>query len=235
VQGHAAALRSPGPTLLSGGLWRVLRAGFHLLGVIVLPFETDSIPSAEHAEEIAEGILRAARGGDRDAFGAIVDHYEERLRILAFGLLRDRDLMNDALQDTFVSAYRSLPKFRGDAALGTWLYRICYRACLVYVKRGRLTLVAEVDAGPLAAPGDHGEDLGLRDLLATALGELPAEQRVAVLMVDRDGYDYRSVADVLGVPEGTVASRLSAARASLRVALRRELDADGVLGGGEGR
>lgn len=235
MQGHAAALRRLSPTPLSGGLWRVLQAGFHLLGVIALPTETESIPSAEHADEIAESVLRAARGGDRDAFGAIVDHYEERLRILAFGLLRDRDLMNDALQDTFVSAYRSLPKFRGDAALGTWLYRICYRACLVYVKRGRLTLVAEVDAGPLAAPGDHGEDLGLRDLLATALGELPAEQRVAVLMVDRDGYDYRSVADVLGVPEGTVASRLSAARASLRVALRRELDADGVLGGGEGR
>lgn len=235
MQGHAVELRSVGPTPLSGGLWRVLQAGCHLLGVIALPTEANSIPNAGSAEEIGESVLRAARGGDRDAFGAIVDHYEERLRVLAFSLLHDRDLMNDALQDTFVSAYRSLPTFRGDAALGTWLYRICYRACLVYVKRGRLTFVAEEDAWPLAAPGDHGEDLALRDALGVALGELPAAQRVAVLLVDRDGYDYRSVADVLGVREGTVASRLSAARASLRMALRRELDADGAVGGGEGR
>jgi RNA polymerase sigma-70 factor (ECF subfamily) len=235
VPGYSVAIESAGPVPLSGGLWRVLRACFHLLGVIALSTETTPSPSGEKAEEIAESVVRAARRGDRAAFDAIVDQYEERLRVLAFSLLHDRELMNDALQDTFVSAFRALPGFRGEAALGTWLYRICYRACLVYVKRGKLTIVAEEVAGPLAAPGDHVEDLVLRGALAAALGELPAEQRVAVLMVDRDGYGYRSVADVLGVPEGTVASRLSAARSSLRVALRRELDADGVVGGGEGR
>ena len=225
MQGHAVAFRSVDTGSLADGLWRTLRAGFHVLGVIALPIEADAVRGAAGAGEIDAGVLRAARSGDRDAFAAIVDHYEHRLRVLAFSLLHDRDLMNDALQDTFVSAYRALPKVRGDAALGTWLYRICYRACLAYGKRDAMALVSEGEAESLAAPGDHGEDLATRDALAAALATLPAEQRVAVLMVDRDGYDYRAVAGVLGVPEGTVASRLSAGRAVLRAALRSEFRA----------
>lgn len=172
--------------------------------------------------EVGASVLRAARRGDRHAFELIVEHHQERLRVLAFHLLGDREQMNDALQDTFVNAYRALPGFRGEAALGTWLHRICYRVCLGYLGERRSDVDGDDVLAAAPAPGEAAEDLAVRDALAVALRELPAEQRVVVLLVDRDGYDYASVASVLDVPVGTVASRLSVARAALRRALAAE-------------
>jgi RNA polymerase sigma-70 factor (ECF subfamily) len=71
------------------------------------------------AREVDGAVLRRAQRGDHGAFHEIVDHYEGRLRVLAFNLLRDSDQMNDALQDAFVKAWSGLPGFRGDAALRT--------------------------------------------------------------------------------------------------------------------
>ena len=184
--------------------------------------------------DVEASVLRAARRGDRHAFELIVEHYQERLRVLAFHLLGDRDQMNDALQDTFVNAYRALPRFRGDAALGTWLHRICYRVCLGYLEDRRSDPDGEDALAATPAPGEAEEDLSLREALAVALDGLPAEQRVVVLLVDRDGYDYASVASVLDVPVGTVASRLSVARAALRQTLAAERGGRSRAGGRDG-
>jgi RNA polymerase sigma-70 factor (ECF subfamily) len=161
---------------------------------------------------------RVCRGDER-AFAALVRHYDAGLRRLAFRLLGDRGRMDDALQEAYVSAYRALPRFRGDASLGTWLYRIAYNACLDELKRTRA--VVDLDSvRDRAHPGaDPIEALSIRHTLAGALAELPLEDRAAVLLVDADGFDYRGAAEVLGVPEGTVASRLNRARAALRQAL----------------
>jgi RNA polymerase sigma-70 factor (ECF subfamily) len=124
--------------------------------------------------------------------------------------------MDDALQETYVRAFRALPAFRGDSSPGTWLYRIAYNACLDELRRTRQVVPLDSvrdrsDPGPGAA-----ETVPARRALADALGRLPAEDRAAVLLVDAQGFDYRSAAEVLGVPEGTVASRLNRARATLR-------------------
>src|SRR5262245_6653697 len=80
-------------------------------------------------EEIDPHALAQARRGDERAFAAFVRHYDAGLRALAWRLLGDRALMDDALQETYVKAYRALPRFLGEAGPGTWLYRIAYRAC----------------------------------------------------------------------------------------------------------
>ena len=165
-------------------------------------------------------MLRRAQRGDHGAFHQIVDHYEGRLRVLAYGLLRDSDQMNDALQDTFVKAWTALPEFRGEAALGTWLHRICYRVCLDDLRRQRVRPAGETLVEDLADPADEAEGLALREQVSEALGRLPVEQRAVLLLVDREGYDYGTVAEALEVPVGTVASRLSLARAAMRRALR---------------
>lgn len=180
------------------------------------------VMSSYREGDVEASVLRAARCGDRHAFELIVEHYQERLQVLAFHLLGDREQMNDALQDTFVGAYRALPGFRGDAALATWLHRICYRVCLGYLRERRSDVDGDDVLAAVPAPGEAAEDLALQDALAVALHALPAEQRVVVLLVDRDGHDYASVASVLDVPVGTVASRLSAGRAALRRALAAE-------------
>ena len=174
------------------------------------------------AREIDGAVLRRAQRGDHGAFHEIVDHYEGRLRVLAYHLLQDADQMNDALQDTFVKAWSGLPGFRGDAALGTWLHQVCYRICLDYLRRQKVRPAGEMLADDLADPADDVGGLALREQVSAALGRLPVEQRAVLLLVDREGYDYGTVAEALEVPVGTVASRLSLARAAMRRALRPE-------------
>ncbi|HEY5168149.1 MAG TPA: sigma-70 family RNA polymerase sigma factor [Thermoleophilia bacterium] len=172
------------------------------------------------SREIDGAVLRRAQHGDHGAFHEIVDHYEGRLRVLAYHLLRDADQMNDALQDTFVKAWSGLPDFRGDAALGTWLHQVCYRVCLDYLRRQKVRPAGEELPDELVDPADDVGNLALREQVNAALGRLPAEQRAVLLLVDHEGYDYGRVARALEVPVGTVASRLSLARAAMRRALR---------------
>jgi len=170
--------------------------------------------------EIDPFTLDAAQRGDRAAFDAIVDLYDERLRLLAFHLLHDADLADDALQDTFFNAYRGLPAFHRRSALGTWLYRITYTVCMGYLRRPRAASVSFEEAQEvIGADVDLADAYATRSQVSAALARLSPEQRVVVLLVDRDGFDYQSVADVLDVPKGTVCSRLVAARAALRGAL----------------
>ena len=183
---------------------------------------------APQSREIDGAVLRRAQRGDHGAFHEIVDHYEARLRVLAYHLLRDADLMNDALQDTFVKAWGGLPAFRGDAALGTWLHQICYRICLDYLRRQRARPAGVELSDDLADPTDDVDGLTMRDQVDAALGRLPVEQRAVLLLVDREGYDYATVAAALEIPVGTVASRLSLARAAMRRALRPGTLIEGV-------
>jgi RNA polymerase sigma-70 factor (ECF subfamily) len=181
-----------------------------------------------HAE-VGQETLRAAVEGDRRAFETIVTVYEPRLRALAYQMLRDRHAVDDVLQDVFLRAYRGLHKFRGDAVLGTWLHRITYTSCLDLIRKRRVVLVPleAVEADPGLQRPD--EDLAVKLSLQRALTTLDAEHLVAVLMVDRDGYDYATVARVLRIPVGTVGSRLNAARLRLRAELQwQDEDAPGV-------
>lgn len=165
--------------------------------------------------------LARARRGDERAFAALVRHYDAGLRALAFRLLGDRTRMDDALQEAYVKAYRALPRFRGDASLGTWLYRITYNACLDELKRTRAVVDLESVRDRAQTGFDPIETLSIRHMLAGALAALPPEERAAVLLVDANGFDYRDAAEVLGIPEGTVASRLNRARAALRRTLEK--------------
>jgi RNA polymerase sigma-70 factor, ECF subfamily len=166
--------------------------------------------------DIDDATIARARRGDQRAFARLVRHYDDGLRALAYRLLGDRDRMDDALQEAYLRAFRALPSFRGDSSPGTWLYRIAYNACIDELRRERqvvpLDSVRE-RADPRPGPADA---LPLRSALEDGLAALPPDDRAAVLLVDAQGFDYRSAAEILGVPEGTVASRLNRTRALLR-------------------
>jgi RNA polymerase sigma-70 factor (ECF subfamily) len=177
----------------------------------------------ETTGEVDALVVARARRGEAAAFADIVRHYDDRLRAVAFRLLGDRDRMDDVLQEVYVKAFRSLPSFKGASALGTWLYRITYNACIDDLRR-RPALVALSDFGDRSAevadPGAGPEDIATgRGDLAAALNALPPDQRTAVMLVDAYGLDYADAAEVLGVRVGTIGSRLSRARAVLRDAL----------------
>jgi RNA polymerase sigma-70 factor (ECF subfamily) len=175
--------------------------------------------AAPSVKEIDARTFARARRGDDRAFTALVRHYDDGLRTLAFRLLGDRTRMDDALQEAYVKAYRALPRFRGDSSPGTWLYRIAYNACLDELRRTRDVVDLDAVRERAGHGGDTVEAISNREALACALAELPREDRAALLLVDAAGFDYRAAAEVLGIPEGTVGSRLNRARAALRRAL----------------
>lgn len=174
------------------------------------------------AGEVDQLVLTRARRGDYVAFTQIVDHYDHRMRGLAFRLLGDRDRMDDVLQEAYVKAFRSMPRFKGDSALGTWLYRIVYNACIDDL-RSRKPTVAFDERLDVADSRPDPADVAIgRQDLAAALDTLPPDQKAAVLLVDAYGLDYAEAADALDVATGTIGSRLNRARSCLRTLLGPE-------------
>ena len=167
--------------------------------------------------------------GDPAAFLELVKRHDARLRGLAYRLLAgDRDVMDDVMQDAYVRAYRSLGRFRADAEFGTWLYRIVYTACIDELRRSR-GRPEPVDAQewdrPVAGTGPEGAASAADQILRT-LAALPEDQRVTVVLVDGEGFDHDQAAKILGVAPGTIASRLSRARAAMRRTIENEEKGD---------
>jgi RNA polymerase sigma-70 factor, ECF subfamily len=177
--------------------------------------------------ELLPSVLVAhARRGDRQAFATLLKTYDRGLRVLAFRLLGDRDDMEDVLQEAYVKAFLALPRFRGEAAVGTWLYRLTYNACLDELRRprrGREIPLLDVPERLLETV-DPTDDLDVRGMVATALAELPLEQRAAILLVDGEGFSYGEAAEILGVSVAALGSRLNRARPVLRAVLRAGRD-----------
>ena len=170
------------------------------------------------ADEVSARVLAAACRGEHEAFVAVLRHYDRRLRLFAYRLLRDRELVDDALK-----AFRALPQFRSEASLGTWLYRINHTTCLDYLRRTPPLELMPTDELPEAYHGavaDTAELVAERDHLKQRLALLPPEQRLTVLLVDHGGYDYRLASRILAIASGTVGSRLNRAHAVLRRRLR---------------
>jgi RNA polymerase sigma-70 factor, ECF subfamily len=169
-------------------------------------------------------VLERARDGDLDAFGELLARHDLGLRRLAYRLLGDRQRMDDVLQEAYVKAFRALPRFGGRSALGTWLYRIVYNACLDELRRASRAEIVPLDSVADPWEGrDHGDDAAGRLDLAAALDSLPIDQRAVVLLVDAEGMSYEAAGQTLGIAAGTVGSRLNRAHAALRAALQGEM------------
>ena len=164
---------------------------------------------------------------DRESFVEVLRSHDDRMRGLAYKLLAgDRDRMDDALQDAYLRAYAALPRFRRESDVGTWLYRIVYNACVDELRRsGRRPEPVDPAApgldGPSAGPAPDAV-VDAADATVRALAALPVDQRVTVVLVDGEGFGNVDAARILGVAPGTIASRLSRARAALRRVLGDE-------------
>lgn len=164
-------------------------------------------------------LLAAHIAGDRYAFEELFHRHRRQLYRLARITSRDPEDAADALQDALLKAHCKAPTFRYDSAVSSWLYRIVVNACLDRLRRNKLRPTEALPASDACPIGDPAADVDTAIMVERALMRLPVEQRAAVLAVDMQGYSVAETALLLGVPEGTVKSRCSRARAKLAESL----------------
>jgi RNA polymerase sigma-70 factor (ECF subfamily) len=179
-------------------------------------------------------LVEAGQRGDVEAFNQLVRLYEGRVYSLCLRMLGDPDAAADVAQDTFISAYKNLNRFRGGI-FRAWILRIatnaCYDALRARKRRPAVSLNAafgdddENGGGfdlpdPAESPDDAAQRRELGAAINTAIAQLPEEQRIVVILSDVQGLPYEEIAEVTNANLGTVKSRLSRGRARLRDILR---------------
>lgn len=161
-------------------------------------------------------LLRRFVSGDEDAFVALVRRHEDRIFALAFRVTGDREDALEATQETFVSLFRRAGSFKGEAEVGTWLFRIGINASRDVLRRRRRhppTDEAPEEGVEDPRPPARVEESAVRRLdIARALEKVPPEYREAVVMHDLGGIPYEEIAGLTGVALGTVKSRISRGR-----------------------
>ncbi len=178
-------------------------------------------------------LISRARGGDREAFGALVEQYRDNVYRLAYRMCGNAYDADEAAQEAFVAAWRALPNFRGDAKFSTWLYRLTTNAAIDVMRRekrhkavgdGEMMEVADTSN----SPQETVERTEQQEAVQRALATLSAEYREVLLLRYMEELDYAEIAEVLKLPSGTVKSRINRAKAALKSAL---LKSGNIFGG----
>lgn len=172
-------------------------------------------------------MIAEAKRGDARSFNQLVSHYQDMVYNLAYRILGDADAAADASQDTFLSAYKAVARFKGGS-FKAWLLRIATNACYdqLRLKQRHPTaslqaVYTETDPSPhfvngRESPEEYAERRELGQAIQQGLRTLTPDQRVTLVLSDIQGLSYKEIAQVTGISVGTVKSRLSRARASLR-------------------
>jgi RNA polymerase sigma-70 factor (ECF subfamily) len=165
-------------------------------------------------------LLERAKAGDVDAFAEFVRAFERRIRGVLYRLLDDERDIDEAVQDTFVQAWRNLKRFRGDAAPYTWLYRIAVNEALMR-RRRKILATTELQETTGAGGEDAFAAADARAFLVERLRQLPVEYRAAVVLRDVEGLSNEEVARALDISLAAAKSRIHRGRMQLRQDLER--------------
>jgi RNA polymerase sigma-70 factor (ECF subfamily) len=194
--------------------------------------------------KVARGdFLARLRAGDEDAFAELVAANTARMLAVAQRLLRSEDAARDAVQDAFLSAFKAMRTFNGDAKLSTWLHRITVNAALMRLRSRRHRAEQSIDdllprfdedgrfAEPPGGCGSASDELletrEMRRMVRRCIERLPAGYRTVLIMRDIEDLDTDEVAEMLGVTANAVKIRLHRARQALRTLIEHEQGASG--------
>lgn len=188
--------------------------------------------------EIDQELVERAQRGDKQAFGLLVEKYQRKLARLLSRFVRDPAEVEDVTQEAFIKAYRALPKFRGDSAFYTWLYRIGINTAKNYLmaagRRAPTSTGVDSDEAEGLAEGEQLRDINTPEslLLSREIGDtvnatmegLPEELRTAIQLREIEGMSYEDIAQIMNCPIGTVRSRIFRAREAIAEQLKPLLD-----------
>jgi RNA polymerase sigma-70 factor (ECF subfamily) len=188
-------------------------------------------------------LVERVQHGDKRAFDLLVLKYQHKIVKLIMRYVRDPAEALDVSQEAFIKAYRAIPKFRGDSAFYTWLYRIAINTAknhLVAMKRRPVDFEVDLqdpdsyDINARLQDGDSPERLAERDelqaTLESAIAALPEELRVAIMLREIEGMSYEEIAQAMECPVGTVRSRIFRAREAIDGRIKALFDDAGVSG-----
>ena len=166
-------------------------------------------------ETIASGTVAAAVSGDRSALRSIYEATSDRVFRLMVRMVGQQDA-DDLTQQTFVRAFTKLDQFSGESKFETWLYRLATNEALQHLRREKHRRTKELVVEPTVQQTDHVEQDERAAMVRTALDQLDPELRAIFTLKEESGLSYQEIAATLGIPEGTVGSRLNRARRELR-------------------
>ncbi len=184
-----------------------------------------SMMASTPVDDSDEALVEAARGGDRVAFGLLVDRYRGLVYAFAYARLRNREEAEDTAQEAFLRAYQYLPDFRMADRFGGWLMRIARNLCTDVIRRRRGRPTEELSDDWM----DHGPTPEMaamvredRRELTAAINALPEKHQVLILMHYGSGRSYREMAMAMDLPETTIVGRMAAGLRGLRRRLGKE-------------
>lgn len=191
-------------------------------------------------QNVDQELVRRVQQGDKKAFDLLVIKYQQRIAKLISRYVRDQDEVQDVAQEAFIKAYRALPRFRGDSAFYTWLYRIAINTAKNYlVAQGRRPPATDVEAeeavyvdgGMKMSDRDTPEQLMQRDeverVIFDTIDSLPEELRTAITLREMEGLSYEEIAVTMDCPIGTVRSRIFRAREAIEIKMKPLLESRG--------
>lgn len=181
-------------------------------------------------------LISMCKRGDTDAFGQLVDKYQQKVYNIAFRMTNNHEDALDLAQESFLRVYRALASYKGESAFSTWVFRIASNVCLDEMrKRKRQPRIAlstdslmagdegdypiEIAAGEGSSPEQQLLQGEMRKEITDALHTVSEEHRLVLVLRDIEGYSYEEIADMVGVNIGTIKSRLNRARLALREVL----------------
>lgn len=202
--------------------------------------ETGHNPFVQRDNDTTIDLINRAKRGDRDAFEELVRLYERRVRSFCALSLRGEAQGDDAAQEVFIKAYRSIKNFRGDASFATWLLTLAKHQCIDIIRRERRKSELSLDAildQEYSIDGDSGERLESKaqagDTLRKMLGALSVNHRFILLLKEFYGLSYDEIAGVLGLSIDGVKGQLKRARVRAEEVLRHLSSSEGVATEGD--
>ncbi|MEW6268558.1 MAG: sigma-70 family RNA polymerase sigma factor [Thermodesulfobacteriota bacterium] len=184
-------------------------------------------------------LVRLAGSGDKEAFRELVERYQRRVLAVVMGMLHDREAALEVTQETFIKAFRSIGRFKGDASFYTWIYRIAVNLAIDHQRREWRRPLAEStrnnnnsesppedilerirDQDPRGDPFEATKDAELRERVRKAIDELTPDHKAVILLRELEGLSYEEISRVMQCSKGTVMSRLHYARKKLQARLK---------------
>ena len=168
---------------------------------------------------IQDELIHRCRQGDRSAFQQVYKQYSRSMYNVGYRIVNDRDEAHDVLQDAFISAFRNLESYRGDATFGAWLKRIVVNKAINYVKRKRMESIPEHEDWDVGMDEDSNELESFPftvERVRKAIDELPDGYRMVLSLYLIEGYDHSEIAEIMGITESTSKSQFNRSKKKLK-------------------